>query len=197
MKKVLIFTIAVLMTFSIFAMADGGGPVFQGGKLIFNPDNDIPHFYDPNLYFGQEAIATSTAYDSTLCNTSGKVLLNSFYGVNRFNFQKSLVILAGLNVESNATSVGVSISGPAASEMPDGMNLSYDYTSKSGGIVSTVITDNPPATLELPFDSKPGNHINNHSGYLYVTSSSTVSQWNEVKNRRLMFTFTITPLNYY
>ncbi len=192
MKKVLVLLVISLTMISAIAMADSIGPTFEGGKLTFNTGNQVQHFYNSNFYMAQGFLATATAYEATLTNTSEKFLLDSFYS-NYGISNKNSVVLASLNVESDATSViGVSVVVPDTSTS-DAMDLSYDYLNESNGVIYSVKTNNPPATLTLPFNST----TNGHSGYLYVTSNSTAAQLSEAEKSGLMFTFVIAPINYY
>lgn len=194
MAKILMIILASLMVLSMIVLADTMGPVFEGGKLTFNTGNEVPHFYDPNFYMAQGFLATATAYNSTLSDSFGKLLLDSFYSDNNFDAAKNSIVIAGLNVESDAASViGVSVIVSNASKVSDEMSLSYDYPNGSNGTVYNVKTNNPPAILDLPFSSGKSSH----SGYLYVTSNSTASQLSEVEKSGLFFTFVITPVNYY
>ncbi|MGC8589156.1 hypothetical protein [Athalassotoga sp.] len=194
MRKIPMIIAISLIALSMIVLADNTGPVFEGGQLTFNTGNQVPHLYDPNFYMVQGFLATATAYDSILPDTSSKLLLDSFYSGNCCDSAKNSVVLAGLNVESDATSViGVSVIVSNSSKFDGEMNLSYDYPNESDGTVYSVKTKNPPATLNLPFNSDKSSH----SGYLYVTSNSTTSQLSEVEKSGLFLTFVITPVNYY
>ncbi|BBJ28973.1 hypothetical protein [Athalassotoga saccharophila] len=187
MKRILVIIIS-LIALSMIVLADNMGPVFEGGKLTFKTENEVPHLYDPNFYMDQGFLATATVFNSTLPDIFNKILIDIFYNGNCFDSIKNFVVLAGLNVESDATSViGISISISNQSNIRD---ISYYYPNISGNSVYDIRTDNPPSILDLPFSTgKTG-----HSGYLYVASTKAL-QFDQ--NDNLAFTFVIIPHNYY